>query len=214
MSIAIASIVEGHAEVDSVPILLRRIFAHLGDSHIQVARPFRVKRNRVVKPDELERAISQTIRDRDNVGGIMVLMDSDDDCPAELGPQLVDRAKKATQLPVSVILAQREFECWFLGSKESLRGINGIPEDAIAPLNPESIRGAKEHLTRNMARGRKYLEVDAQATFAEKFDLNTARRYCPSFDKFFREAEHLLQLLNPTPVSPTSSRRGVKRGPF
>lgn len=195
MSLAVAAIVEGHAEVESVPLLLRRIFAQLGASDIQVARPFRVKRNRVVKPGELERAIGQTIRDRSEVGGIMVLIDSDDDCPAQLGPQLVNRAKKVTHLPVAVVLANREFECWFLGSKESLRGINGILEDATAPLNPENVRGAKAHLTRNMARGRRYLEVDDQATFVEKFDLNAARRCCRSFDKCFREAEHLLRAI-------------------
>ena len=195
MSLAVAPIVEGHAEVESVALLLRRIFAQLGVSDIQVARPFRVKRNRVVKAGELERAISQTIRDRVQVGGIMVLIDSDDDCPAELGPQLLDRAKKATDLPVAVVLAKREFECWFLGAKESLRGINGILDDATVPPDPENIRGAKEHLTRNMARGRRYLEVDDQATFAEKFDLIAARRWCPSFDKCFRETERLLRAI-------------------
>jgi len=195
MSLAIAAIVEGHAEVESVPLLLRRIFAQLGVSDIQVARPFRVKRNRVVKPGELERAIRLTIRDRAEVGGIMVLIDSDDDCPAELGSQLLDRAKKTTQLPVAVVLANREFECWFLGSKGSLRGINGIAENAAAPLNPENIRGAKEHLSRNMVRGRRYLEVDDQATFAEKFHIDEARRSCPSFDKCFRETERLLHAM-------------------
>jgi hypothetical protein len=195
MSRAVATIVEGHAEVESVPLLLRRIFAQLWVSDIQVARPFRVKRNRVVKPGELERAINQTIRDRAEVAGILVLIDSDDDCPAKLGPELLDRATKTTRVPVSVVLANREFECWFRGSKASLRGISGILEDAIAPLNPENTRGAKEHLTRNMGRGRRYLEVDDQATFAEKFDLNETRRCCPSFDKCFRETERLLQAM-------------------
>ena len=195
MTLTIATIVEGPAEVESVPLLLRRILAQLGVSDIQVARPFRVKRNRVVKVGELERAISQTIRDRGEVGGIMVLIDSDDDCPAKLGPELLDRAKGATQLPVAVVLANREFECWFLGSKASLQGINGILENATAPRNPENIRGAKEHLTQNMARGRRYLAVDDQATFAEKFDLHEARRWCPSFDKCFREVERLLRAI-------------------
>ena len=134
MSLTVAAIVEGHAEVESFPVLLRRIFAQLGVSDIQVTRPFRVKRNRVVKAGELERALSQTIRDRDGVAAIMVLIDSDDDCPAELGRQLLDRTRKTTQMPVSVVLAHREFECWFLGSKESLRGINGIIETATSPL--------------------------------------------------------------------------------
>lgn len=196
MSRAVATIVEGHAEVESAPLLLRRIFAQLGVSDIKVARPFRVKRNRVVKPGELERAISQTIRDRAGVGGIMVLIDSDDDCPAELSVELLNRAKKTTQMPVSVVFAHREFECWLLGSKESLRGINGIVENATAPSNPENIRGAKEHLTRNMTRGRRYLAVDDQVTFAERFDLNLARQRCPSFDKCCREVERLLQAMS------------------
>ena len=198
MSVAVAAIVEGHAEVESVPLLLRRIFAQLEKSDIQVARPFRVKRNRVVKPGELERAINQTLRDRAGVSGVMVLIDSGDDCPAELGPELLDRARKVAQLPVAVVLANREFECWFLGSKESLRGVSGIQENATTPLNPENIRGAKEHLTRNMTRGRRYLEVDDQATFADKFDLNEARRCCASFDKCFREAERLLHAMGAT----------------
>jgi hypothetical protein len=195
MSLAIAPIVEGHAEVESVPLLLRRIFAKLGVSNIQVTRPFRVKRNRVVKPGELERAINQTIRDRAEVGGIMVLIDSDDDCPAELGLQLLDRAKETTHIPVSVVLAHREFECWLLASKESLRGINGIVENATAPLNPENIRGAKEHLSRNMIRGRRYLAVDDQVTFTETFNLNVARQRCPSFDKCYREVERLVHAI-------------------
>jgi hypothetical protein len=192
MSLVVAVIVEGHAEVESVPFLLRRIFAELGALDVQVAHPFRVKRNLVVKPGELERAISQTIRDRVGVGGIILLIDSDDDCPKELALQLLGRAKEATQMPVSVVLAVREIECWFLGSKESLRGVNGVTETAAAPPNRENIRGAKEHLTQNMTRGRRYLSVDDQVSFAERFDLNLARERCPSFDKCFRNVERLI----------------------
>jgi hypothetical protein len=195
MSPSVATIVEGHAEVESVPLLLRRIFAQLGATSVQVARPFRIKRNRVVKDGELERAISQTIRDREGVAGIMVLIDSDDDCPAELGVQLLERARKTTPMPVSVVLAHREFECWLLGAKESLRGINGIAENATAPFTPENIRGAKEHLTRNMTGGRRYLAVDDQVRFTERFDINMARQRCPSFDKCFRDAERLIHAI-------------------
>lgn len=113
----------------------------------------------------------------------------------DCAPQLLDRPKKGTQMPVVVVLANREFECWFLSSKESLRGISGIQENTTAPLNPEKIRGAKEHLTRNMARGRRYLEADDQATFAEKFDLNDAKQSCPSFDRCVREAERLVNAM-------------------
>ena len=146
----------------------------------------------VVKPGELERAVSQIVRDRAGVGGIMLLIDSDDDCAKVLGPELLERAKKAIQLPVSVVLAVREIESWFLGSMDSLRGVNGIMESATASSNPENIRGAKEHLTENMMRARRYLSVDDQVSFAERFDLILARERCPSFDKCFRDIERLL----------------------
>ena len=59
MNLAILPIVEGQSEVESVPILLRRICDQMQAFNIQIARPYRVKRNKVVKAGELERAIEQ-----------------------------------------------------------------------------------------------------------------------------------------------------------
>lgn len=78
MGEAIVPIVEGLAEVESVPILLRRVLADLDASGLLVSTPFRVKRNRVVKEGELERAITQASRSRPDVRGILVLLDADD----------------------------------------------------------------------------------------------------------------------------------------
>jgi len=192
MSVTIAAIVEGQSEVESVPILLRRMLTLSGVSDMVPARPFRVKRNRIVKEGELERAVDQVIRDRDNVGCILVLLDAEGDCPAELGPSLVERCRDATSLPVAVVLANREFEAWFLGAKESLRGLRGIRQDASAPALPEHVQGAKEQLTRNMGNHR-YLEVDDQPAFAEMMDLGAARKRCPSFDRLCRELERIVK---------------------
>src|SRR3989304_4009532 len=137
---AIVPIVEGVAEVESIPVLFRRILAHQNVHDVSIARPFRVKRNRVVHPQELERAVTLAARDRANAAGVIVVLDSDDDCPARLGPDLLARARTATNLPVAIVLAQKELECWFLGATESLRGKGGIREDSVAPENPESIR--------------------------------------------------------------------------
>lgn len=190
MSPSIVPIVEGHAEVESVPVLLRRVLSQAGKYQVQVAKPFRVKRNRIVRTGELERAVSQSIKDRGNVRCILVLLDSDDDCPATLAPNLFTRCREATELPVAVVLANKELEAWFLGAKESLRGLRGIREEAAAPPNPENIRGAKEHLTQNIQGGR-YLDVDDQAALAQEMDLEMAAQRCPSFDKFLREVDSL-----------------------
>lgn len=195
MNQQILPIVEGHSEVESVPILLRRILNQMEIFNIQIAKPWRVKRNKVVKEGELERAIQQGIRERDNIGAILVLLDADDDCPAELGPRLLERCKNKTQLPASVILANKEMESWFLGGKESLRGVRGIKADATAPSTPESIRGAGERLTQNMEKGRRYLGPDDQPAFVERLDFHITRQRCPSFEKFLRDVENIIKSL-------------------
>ncbi len=178
------SIVEGHSEVGSVPILLRRLLQNAGVYDLDVEKPFRVKRDRVVRPGELEKAVTFASRSRDDAAAIVVLLDADDDCPAKLGPELAKRCQEITQLPALVVLASRELEGWLLGAKESLRGVRGIKDDAVAPENPERIRGAKERLTKNMTGSRRYLEVDDQPALVERMDLALARDRCPSFDRF------------------------------
>jgi hypothetical protein len=154
-SLPIACIVEGHGEVEAVPILIRRIAARVDPARsILVKRPLRITRSQLVRARELERAIELAARQLGRQGGILVLIDSDDDCPAELGPQLLDRARKArSDFPIGVVLAKREFEGWFLASAESLRGKRGLPDDLTSPPDPESIRGAKEWMARHMIGG-------------------------------------------------------------
>ena len=193
MTPAIVPIVEGQAECESVPILLRRILAQiLSEYRLQVATPFRVKRNRVVRPGEIERAVELAVRDREGAACLIVLLDADDDCPATLGPALLDRCARATGLPASVVLANREYEAWFLGAKESLRGSRGIRTDATGPPDPEAVRGAKERLARNM-RGKPYDSVLDQPALTAKVDLDMASRRCPSFRKLLRDLRRLVE---------------------
>ena len=181
---AIVPIVEGQSEDRSVPILLRRLLQDQGIYDLEVARPFRVKRDQVVRPDELERALAGASRARANAAAVVVILDADDDCPAELGTQLAQRCREATHLPTLVVLAARELEGWFLGAKESLRGIRGIRSDAMAPDSPEGIRGAKERLSKNMTGSRRYIAVDDQPALVERMDFALARERCPTFARF------------------------------
>ena len=106
MNLAILPIVEGQSEVESVPILLHRIRDQMQAFNIQISRPWRVKRNKVVKQGELERAITQGIRDRSNIGAILLLLDAEDDCPAALALELSERCRKTTHLPVAVVFSK------------------------------------------------------------------------------------------------------------
>lgn len=197
MKDAIVTIVEGQGEVLAVPVLLRRILYEFKVYDVQLPRPFRVHRNRMPRPGEMEKAVRQAVADRGRrgdfrVSAVLVVLDADEDCAARLAPELLRRCKSVLPgLPVSVVLAEIEFEAWFLGAKESLRGKRGIRMGAASPKNPESIRGAKERLTANMD-GNRYVPTLDQPAFAEVFDLRLALERCASFRKLLRDVQGLL----------------------
>ncbi|MEK7729635.1 MAG: DUF4276 family protein [candidate division KSB1 bacterium] len=189
-------IVEGHSEVEAVPLLLRRLLADARRSNIQIARPIRTGRYKIVRPGELERAFQYARLRPEGCDAILLLLDADDEPPCELGPRLLMQAQQVSaDLPCKVVIANREFESWFLGSIESLRGQRGIAQDAVSLDHPEMPRDAKGHLTRLMTAGRTYVEVDDQPSFAASFDMQAARNNCPSFDKLVRDLQALLEQL-------------------
>jgi len=192
----IASIVEGHGECEAVPILVRRIAERLDPSLVIAVHPvIRMSASKLVKEGEIERAVELAARKNGGQGGIFILLDCDDRCPAEEGPKLLRRAVNARKnLPISVVFAKREFEAWFLAAAESLRGQRALPSDLAGPADPEAIWGAKEWLGERMSRPHGYAEASDQPALTAVFDINAARR-ADSFDKCHREVLRLISLL-------------------
>lgn len=182
----IASVVEGHGDGPAVRVLLRRLCSEIAPNLIvEVLRPIRAPRSSLLsRGGELERAVELAALNARPDGAVLVLIDADDDCPADLAPQLLDRANRSSiGLPVAVVFAQREFEAWFLAAAESLRGKRRLPDNLRSPANPEEIRDAKGWLKNYMGR---YSETIDQPALAADFDLKAARS-AASFDKLFRE---------------------------
>ncbi len=174
-------IVEGHGEVEALPILLRRL-----DAAIVVPRSLRVSRGRLTKPGEAARYVEVAARFCEPADAILLLLDADDACARDLAQSL--RATAAAARPdrkVAVVVAVREFEAWFVAAAESLAGRRGLADDVVAPDRPESIRDAKGWLGQRMRSG--YSPTIDQPPFAAAFDLELARRRAPSFDKLGRD---------------------------
>lgn len=191
--VTIASVVEGHGEVSAVPKLLHRIAADLGVHLLTPKPPLRIPRSKLVAPQGIEDAVNAKASEVAGTGGILVLTDADDDCPAGLGPQLLQRAKAARpDKRVAVVLANREFEAWFLAAAPSLAGQHGFTDPFPAPVDPEARRGCKELLTKARVRGFPYKETVDQASLTAAFDLKMARENSPSFDKLCRDVAWLL----------------------
>ncbi|MYE89822.1 DUF4276 family protein [Candidatus Poribacteria bacterium] len=196
MTVQIGCIVEGKGEVEAVPILIRRIAEDLyPELLIDIPRPFRVSRNQVVKMGEIERAVDFTAQKIDDQGAILIILDSDDDCPAQLGPELLCRARQVrNDLPIAVVLAKHEFESWFLAAAESLQGQRGLNSDLQSPNDPEAISGAKEWLSQRMEGTGTYSPTADQPGLTARFDLDQAR-HADSFDKCYRDIVRLLDEL-------------------
>lgn len=191
----IVTIVEGPGEVVAMPILIRRIAEVAAPEAVpHVPRPIRVKRDRFLKENELERYVDLAGRQAGPDGGVLIVLDADDDCPPELASTILGRATRArSDRVIKVVLARREYEAWFLAAADSIAGLRGLPSDLTPPANAESIRNAKGWLTSSMPPGRAYKETRDQPALTSLFELATARRGAPSFDKMWRTVTQLLQ---------------------
>lgn len=200
-------IVEGHGECQAVPVLLRRFAANRGQYDIGVPPPIRCPKGKIlpgkdrINRQELSRTMHLAVSKLSNVdtGAILVLMDADKLCPAEVGPEI---AKLATDIRpdvcIGVVLAKREYETWFLAAMESLRGHRGIRADARTPASPEEISDAKGRLRRQMIPGRKYSEPVDQPALTAVFDFEQAQA-CRSFREMQAVADGILDELQDDP---------------
>lgn len=192
MIFSVGVVVEGQGEIEAVPELIRRIVQQIDPSITpRIPHPVRHSRSTLLRDGGIEKAVSLAAESAGRNGAVLVVLDSDDDCPAQLGPALLDRARAArSDLPVAVVLAKCEYENWFLAAAESLRGRRGLPDDLASPEHPEATRGAKEWLSSRMLSDN-YVPTLHQAAFTACLDLVAARR-ADSFSKCWRSITSLV----------------------
>ena len=189
----LALIVEGHGDVFALPVLVQRAAAEIdATSPPEILRPaHRIPRGKLAnKPNELQKAIEFQARRVGAAGGILVVLDADEDCPAQLGPSLLAVARaQRPHTKIAVVVAKREFEAWFLAGALSLRGKRGLREDLEPPAEPEDVVDAKGWLSSRMKR--RYSETLDQVALSHELDLGEAA-HAPSFGKFMRDLRALL----------------------
>jgi hypothetical protein len=207
MRYQIMAIVEGHGEQTAVPVLLRRWFMHrryrnfeTPDLAIRASGAGALKCPHNAE-DELGIEHYVGIAARERPDGILVLLDSDEEClqrpkKKPLGPELLARARHvAPHIPIEVVVANREYEAWFLASLENLRRAGKVPrgERLKTPLaEVESIADCKKRL--GLLLGRRYEETTDQAdmTSVLPFTQVMARR-SRSYRKLLKALDALIQ---------------------
>ncbi len=179
----IQPIVEGHGDVAAFPVLLRRLVGEAQAWGVDIGRPIRRPRHSLAEQDGVRQAVQLALVQPD-CRGVLVLFDGETDCPAQLGPTVQAWATHAAAgVPCGVVLAQKEYEAWFLAAIESLRGHRGVRIDAEPHPDPERPRGAKAQLEACMEHGMSYVETADQAAFSAIFSLSAAYRRSRSFRK-------------------------------
>jgi len=194
----IAPIVEGHGEDNAIRILLQRIWIELlGADWVEVIRPIRSKRTKIVQTRELARAVDlamlklRSAESRDPAM-VLILLDADESIPCRLGPELLEMAKAHRgDADLSCVIANVEYETWFVAAAESLPEYLDLSRDERVPGHPEEQRAGKAWVQQRFI-GVKYSETVDQPAMTSRMDLRLARERSPSFDKLCRELERRL----------------------
>jgi hypothetical protein len=208
--VKIYPIVEGHGEVEAVPVLMRRLLAESQCFGVQVGRPIKRTQAQFRSREPVQSAIRLALL-QPACAAIVILFDGEDDCPKTLAEQVRNWAKEAAgTVPCDVVIAYREYETWFLAAVESLRGKYGIRVDAAAPEDPEARRDAKGALEAFMPANRAYSETGDQPGMSNAFDMGLAYRRNRSFRKFVKTIGDILTQMNLAmqPWPPTQWRNG------
>lgn len=183
----IACVVEGHGEVQAMPVLLRRLCERRGRFDITFSAPIRVARDRFLnREDEFSRMVALAALNAGPRGLVLVTLDADDDCPVTLARSVLDRAQPHLRgTHCNVVIANREFEAWLLAGAASLSGRRGLPDSLDAPAGCELIRDAKGWLAERIAAcsGGSYSPVTDQAALTAALDLDIALQASRSLRK-------------------------------
>ena len=199
----IVPVVEGDGDVAALPILLSRILLERysrPDVVVAHGKTMVVKANGRPKLENRFEDFLQHAQNKPECDAILVLLDTDVDCPVELARSLLQRCKQlGLTIPVEIVCAHREYESWFLASLDTIRGRRGISDTATLSQNAEDIPDPKHWLTDHMPYGQAYKETTHQAALTQHIDIGMAHTNSRSF----RRLCHALELLVDSTSSPT-----------
>ena len=150
MTFYIVPIVEGQTEVGCIERLLWRIWTELlaAPIRLQVLPASRGKRDALINrerhdlSEKIDEAYAKLVRylrhDPSSRGLLLLLLDAEGDCPAELAPILLEAARTArSDATIACVLANRMLENWIKGGASTLAGVNGLPDQLPARDNFE-----------------------------------------------------------------------------
>lgn len=202
----IVPIVEGHGEVEAVPILLRQWFKFrrfwnfvTPDLAVRAHQGSLICAHDPDREQGIECYVVRAAAKRPD--GILVILDADDICierrgrptHEQLGPELLRRARSAiAHVPLGVVVVNREFEAWYLAAYRRLKRRGHFHKDVRfeGGFDVERPRDCKGRVSEYI--GRKYSPTADQKILAQEIGFGPyMARYSPSFGKLLRDLERI-----------------------
>ena len=176
--------VEGPGDVRAAPVLVRRILSEwLKIYDWKLIHPIQVRSLRAFERDK-EKFVKY-LRKRKDVNAVLVLLDLDKGCAAELAPSLARELEKTNPpVPMAIVFAVREYEAWFLASAQSLWKRD-------YPGDPERPRDAKGEIKRLFEP--RYRPTTFQAYLSGKMSLEQAVNNSRSFRRLVNALKQLVE---------------------
>lgn len=187
------AVVEGDGDVRAAPILIRRI---LEQHKIYDARLLPVQR-RGEYPSVAKHFDNYFLAAVKEKAPILWIMDFDAkscDCPYREAAALLARAAALRPgWPIRIAFLTKEYETLFLHDENATRAVfTDIPKQASFPAQPETIRGAKEWLSKQRPSGMAYKETVHQQKITAHLNLQTLRERSADFAHLERAVLQLI----------------------
>jgi hypothetical protein len=166
-------IAEGHGDVESLRILVRRVLQeHLSifDCDIDVQRRKDIRHQRANDWANFRRYLEVAYKEHCPV---LWSVDCDDDCAWQIAKEVCSLVEAlGARQPFAVALWVKEYESLFLSDFETTKVVMKLSESATAPTDPESIRGAKKVIDDYLPQNRAYKEPIDQPRITAHLDLD------------------------------------------
>lgn len=174
----IGLVVEGPGDRNALPVLLRKHLHGEGEYRDVLGKPVATNgRDKALKVNGIEGfALAAALRP--GCVGVLVVLDGEGDCVADLGPSLLERVGNAVGKPVRIALADCDFESWLFASAETLDLELVFSEDIVGQgAIKEALKPAKyvkptwqPRLTHRMEIGRAAQRSDSLRRMLARFD--------------------------------------------
>jgi hypothetical protein len=201
--------VEGQGETSASQKLIYKIIEYYSLGHHVFSNGRRIPN---LHTDEgVKKAVNLAWLDP-NTEGVLIMRDDEDNCPKVTAPRMAKLIKDLNApFPVAYCIMYREFETLFIAYSKEFAGqaiqhvIRGTIQfkTEIPEVIPETIRGAKEWISKYLEGGRVYKPTTDQLSLTQALDIEKMISLnLPCFDTLTRCVKKIIENKNSHYVYP------------